>query len=47
MHRAAREGGGAMELPKLTVEVTGLAKVKNAIRRMKAWRWKHPGSRRR
>ena len=47
MHRAAREGGRAMEAPKLTVEVTGMAKVKNAIRRMKAWRWKHPGSRRR
>lgn len=31
-----------MESPKLTVDVIGLAKVKNAIRRMKAWRWKHP-----
>lgn len=36
-----------MKPQKLTVEVTGLAKVKNAIRRMMVWRWKHPGSRRR
>ena len=47
MLRVVKEGGRAMEAPKLTVDVTGMAKVKNAIRRMKAWRWKHPGSRRR